>query len=90
MDVGALVAAGVALLVGLLTWGQSRATNRRSDFTAITERLDRELKDERAQRKLLTSYVLDLLRWAHLVGPTTQAGPPPEPPQELDLTPWRR
>lgn len=90
MDVGALAAAGAALLVGLLTWTQSRATNRRSDFTAITERLDRELSAERTQRKLLTSFVLDLLRWAHRVEPESQAGPPPEPPAELDLTPWRR
>nr|WP_202450324.1 hypothetical protein [Streptomyces sp. SID4917] len=78
------------MLVGLLTWTQSRATNRRSDFTAITERLDKELKDERVQRKLLTSFVLDLLRWAQRVEPDTRAGQPPEPPVDLDLTPWRR
>ena len=90
MDVGAIVGGGGAVLAALLAWTQSRATNRRSDFTAITERLDRELKDERAQRKLLTSFVLDLLRWAHKVEPDTQAGPPPDPPAELDLSPWRR
>jgi hypothetical protein len=89
VDIGALAAAGVALLVGLLTWTQSRATNRRSDFMAITERLDKEAKDERAQRRLLAAFVLDLLRWARRVEPTTQAGPPPDPPPELDLTPWR-
>lgn len=89
MDVGAVLAAAVALVVGLLTWSQSRATNRRSDFTAITERLDREVRDERTQRKLLTSYVIDLGRWARLVGPDTPAGPPPDPPADLDLTPWR-
>jgi sugar (pentulose or hexulose) kinase len=90
MDIGALVGGGVALLVGVLSWTQSRATNRRSDFTAITERLDRELKDERTQRKLLTSFVLDLLRWAQRVEPESQAGPPPVPPADLDLSPWRR
>jgi hypothetical protein len=89
MDVGALAAAGVALLVGLLSWTQSRATNRRSDFTAITDRLDKDLATERAQRKLLTSFVLDLLKWTRQVEPTTQAGPPPAPPVELDLTPWQ-
>jgi hypothetical protein len=90
VDVGALAAAGVALLVGLLTWTQSRATNRRSDFSAITERLDKELADERSQRRLLAAFVHDLLRWAHRVDPTSQAGPPPEPPVELDLPSWRR
>ncbi len=64
MDVGALVGGGVALVVGLFSWTQSRATNRRSDFTAITERLDKEVKEERTQRKLLTRAYLDLLLWA--------------------------
>ncbi|MFD5656904.1 hypothetical protein [Streptomyces hirsutus] len=90
MDAGALAAAGVALLVGLLTWSQSRATNRRSDFTAIADQLRRDVQDERTQRKLLTSYVLELWRWAKRVGPDTPAGPAPEPPPELDLTPWRQ
>lgn len=90
MDIGALAAAGAAVLVGLFTWTQSRATNRRSDFATITERLDRELKDERVQRKLLTAYVLELLKWAHRVDPSAPAGPPPAPPADLDLTPWRR
>lgn len=89
MDVGALAATGVALLVGLLTWTQSRSANRRSDFSTITDRLDKELQDERAQRRLPTAFVLDLLRWAHHVEPTSQAGPPPDPPANLDLTPWR-
>ncbi|MFJ9113034.1 hypothetical protein [Streptomyces sp. NPDC102283] len=88
MDVGALVAAGVALVVGVLGWTQSRATNRRSDFVEITTRLDKDLKTERMQRKMQGSYLLELLRWARVVGPTTPAGPPPEPPAELDLTPW--
>ncbi|MER5882728.1 hypothetical protein ABT160_02750 [Streptomyces sp. NPDC001941] len=89
MDMGALVASGVAGLVGVLTWQQSRASNRRSDFTAITERLDRELKEEKVQRRLTNSYVLELLRWARRVEPTTQAGPVPDPPADLDLSPWQ-
>jgi hypothetical protein len=89
MDVGALVGGAVALVVGLLSWTQSRATNRRSDFKEITDQLRQDLDSERAQRKLLTSYVVDLWRWAKRVGPDTPAGPAPEPPQDLDLTPWR-
>ncbi|MFF3643365.1 hypothetical protein [Streptomyces sp. NPDC002564] len=89
MDLGALVGGGVALLVGLLSWTQSRSTNRRSDFTAITEQLRKDLVDERTQRKLLTSYVIEIWRWAKRVGPDTPAGPAPEPPADLDLTPWR-
>lgn len=88
MDVGALVGGGVALLVDLLSW-QARATNRRSDFLAVTGRLDKEVKEERTQRKLLTRAYLDLVQWARRVGPGTPAGPAPEPPAELDLTPWR-
>ncbi|NUS79141.1 MAG: hypothetical protein HOV70_23480 [Streptomyces sp.] len=88
MDVGAWVGGAVALVVGLLSWTQSRATNRRSDFMAITERLDKEVKEERTQRKLLTRAYLDLFQWARRVGPDTPAGPAPEPPVELDLTPW--
>ncbi|MFJ8221395.1 hypothetical protein ACN24L_12300 [Streptomyces microflavus] len=87
-DLGGLAAAGVALLVGLLGWTQARATNRRSDFTAITDRLDKEVATERVQRKLLTRAYLDLLGWARRVGPDTPAGPAPEPPVDLDLTPW--
>ncbi|MET9734274.1 hypothetical protein ABZZ79_27645 [Streptomyces sp. NPDC006458] len=88
MDVGALVGGAVALVVGLLSWGQSRATNRREGFRAITDRLDKELAEERKQRKLLTRAYLDMLQWARRVGPKTPAGPAPEPPAELDLTPW--
>ncbi|MFC8520828.1 hypothetical protein [Streptomyces sp. NPDC057257] len=90
MDVGALVGGASGLIVGLLAWGQSRATNRRADFKEITDRLDRELRDERTQRKLLTAYVVDIWRWAKRVGPDTPAGPAPEPPADLDLTPWRQ
>ncbi|MFF5451893.1 hypothetical protein ACFY40_11710 [Streptomyces sp. NPDC012950] len=60
----------------------------RAAFAAITDRLEKEVVEERRQRRLLTSYVLDMLRWARLVGPDTVAGPPPNPPQDLDLTPW--
>ncbi|MFJ2176244.1 hypothetical protein ACIOHE_25565 [Streptomyces sp. NPDC087851] len=80
----------MGLVVGVLGWTQSRATSRRSDFATITERLDKELKDERVQRKLLTSFVLDLMKWAQRVEPASAAGPPPDPPADLDLTPWRR
>ncbi|MFD8805549.1 hypothetical protein [Streptomyces sp. NPDC059597] len=88
MDIGAIVGGGVALVVGVLGWTQSRATNRRSDFQTITERLDREVKEERTQRKLLTRAYLDLWGWARRVGPDTPAGPAPDPPVDLDLTPW--
>ncbi|MFF5029260.1 hypothetical protein ACFY2J_34255 [Streptomyces collinus] len=89
VDVGALVGGGAALVVGALTWTQSRATNRRADFTTIAEQLRQDLEAERAQRKLLTGYVVELWRWAKRVGPDTPAGPAPAPPQDLDLTPWR-
>jgi hypothetical protein len=89
MDVGAMVGGAVALVVGLLSWTQSRATNRRDNFRTITDRLDKELGEERTQRKLLTSYVVDLWKWAKKVGPDTPAGPAPAPPDDLDLTPWR-
>ncbi|MFE9851142.1 MULTISPECIES: hypothetical protein [Streptomyces] len=88
MDFGGLAATGVALIVGLLGWTQSRATNRRADFTAITERLDKEVQEEKIQRRLQGSYLMELLRWARSVGPSTPAGPPPDPPIDLDLTPW--
>ncbi|MFB6948883.1 hypothetical protein ACFV85_15035 [Streptomyces niveus] len=90
MDIGVLASTGVALLVGLLTWGQARATNRRSDFTAITGELRTDLTEERTQRRILASYVADLWRWGQRVGPDTPAGPPPDPPAELDLSPWQR
>lgn len=86
MDVGALVTALVALVVGMLTFTQSRATNQRSDFTVLAERLDRQLAAERKQRQLLTSYVLDLRRWGRRIAPADD--PIPEPPRDLDLTPW--
>lgn len=86
MDIAGVGAAAVGLVVGLLGWTQSRATNRRSDFTTITERLDRELKVEREQRRLQTFYLVSLLRWGRRVAPVDD--PIPEPPQELDLSPW--
>ncbi|MGW8387559.1 hypothetical protein ACWGMW_03135 [Streptomyces albidoflavus] len=90
MDLAAIAPAGVALLVGVLSWTQARATNRRSDFTTITDQLRQDLREERTQRKLLTSYVLEFWRWGARVGPDTPAGPPPDPPPDLDLTPWRQ
>ncbi|MGW4876527.1 hypothetical protein ACWEPI_08225 [Streptomyces sp. NPDC004262] len=89
MDWGAVVGGASSVVVGGLAWTQSRARNRRSDFLAITRRLDKEILEERTQRKLLTRAYLDLHRWAQRVGPDTPAGPAPEPPAELDLTPWR-
>ncbi|MGW6008688.1 hypothetical protein [Streptomyces sp. NPDC055210] len=89
MDVGALVGSAVGLVVGLLGWTQSRSANRRADFKEITDRLDKEVTEERTQRKLLTRAYLDIWGWAKRVGPDTPAGPAPEPPAELDLTPWR-
>ncbi|MFF0140487.1 hypothetical protein ACFYRN_28985 [Streptomyces sp. NPDC005227] len=89
MDVGALVGGGVALVVGVLAWTQNRGTNRRENFRTITDRLDKELKEERTQRKLLTRAYLDIWGWARRVGPDTPAGPAPEPPVDLDLSPWR-
>lgn len=79
--IAGLTAVGVAV-GGIATWRQSK----RASFTTITSRLDRELKYERRQRKLLTSYVVDLMRWARDVpAPPT---PVPEPPPDLDLSPW--
>jgi hypothetical protein len=89
VDIGAVATAGSAALVGVLTWGQSRKANRRSDFTTITDRLDRELTAERAQRRILTGYVVEMIHWARRVEPTTAAGPVPEPPADLDLSPWQ-
>lgn len=86
MDIGLAVPA-VALIVGLLGWTQSRASNRRSDFTTIAAELRTDLTEERKQRRMLTTYVMGLRRWAGIVGPNTPAGPPPDPPPELDLTP---
>ncbi|WP_433856638.1 hypothetical protein [Streptomyces kronopolitis] len=86
MDVGALAAAIVGLFVGLLGFSQNRASNRRDDFTVIAERLDRELTTERLQRRMLTSYVMDLLRWGRRIAPSDD--PVPDPPADLDLSPW--
>lgn len=87
-----IIVSVIALLGTAYTARQSRAAQKESarvpTFEAITLRLDAELKAERTQRRLLTSYVLDLLRWARMVPPSA-APPPPEPPEELDLTPWR-
>ncbi|NUR26744.1 MAG: hypothetical protein HOV83_13035, partial [Catenulispora sp.] len=69
MDIGALVGGGAAAIVGVLSWTQSRATNRRADFSTIVAVLRTDLDDERAQRRLLTAYVVDIWRWARRVGP---------------------
>lgn len=88
MEWGALSAAFAALVVGVLTWSQSRVSNRRADFIAIMDRLERDLKTEREQRRLLMGYVLELRRWAHTAESSTRAVSPPSPPAELDLAPW--
>lgn len=87
----AIVCAVLALAGAAYTARQSRQAQRDSQrvptFEAITKRLDAELITERTQRRLLSSYVLDLLRWARGLPP--EVPPPPEPPEELDLSPWR-
>jgi hypothetical protein len=85
IDLASLGTGAAAILGGAAAWRQSR----RSSFTTITNRLDRELRYERQQRKVLTSYVVDLTRWARRVDPGGPAGPPPDPPVDLDLTPWQ-
>ncbi|MFB7900347.1 hypothetical protein ACFC1B_28960 [Streptomyces xiamenensis] len=89
---GAIIIAVIALAGTAYTARQSRAAARESEkvptFEAITTRLDQDLRTERTQRRLLTSYVLDLLRWARQVPPES-APPPPDPPDDLDLSPWR-
>lgn len=89
MNEGAVIAAAATFLVGVLTWTQSVRSNRRSDFATITTELKEGLAYEKVQRKLLTRYVIDLTHWAARVGSETPAGPPPAPPEELDLVPWR-
>lgn len=100
MDVGAVAAVTVPLAIAVMTWVQGQRADRRNDFTVMasqlrqdlrTEKADRrkEVGEERAQRKLLTRAYLDLWLWAERVGPDTPAGPAPEPPDGLDLTPWR-
>jgi hypothetical protein len=85
LDLAAIGTAAATVLGGAAAWKQSR----RSSFTTITNRLDRELKYEREQRKLITSYVVELTRWARRVDPGGPAGPPPAPPADLDLSPWQ-
>lgn len=84
IDLGALGTAAATLLGGTAAWRQSR----RSSFTTITRRLDKELTHEREQRQLLARAYVDLRRWAATIQPGP-AGPPPEPPDELELLPWQ-
>ncbi|MFD7791040.1 hypothetical protein [Streptomyces sp. NPDC059759] len=90
----------VPLAIAVMTWVQGQRAEKRSDFTVMatelrkalaTEKADRrkEVGEERTQRKLLTRAYLDLWQWAERVGPDTPAGPAPEPPVGLDLSPWR-
>ncbi|MGW3110568.1 hypothetical protein [Streptomyces sp. NPDC001091] len=100
MDVAAVATVAVPAAIGVMTWVQSLRADRRNDFTVITDQLRQDLKtekderrsevsEERTQRKLLTRAYLDLRQWAKRVGPDTPAGPPPDPPPELDLSPWQ-
>ncbi|MEU1496975.1 hypothetical protein [Streptomyces sp. NPDC005732] len=100
MSIDAIAAVSVPLAVAAMTWVQGQRAEKRSDFTVMasqlrkdlaTEKADRrkEVGEERTQRKLLTRAYLDLWQWAKRVGPDTPAGPAPEPPAELDLSPWR-
>lgn len=83
VDFGAVGTAVAAVMGGAAAWRQSR----RSSFTTITRRLDGELRRERQQRRLMTAYLIELLRWARRVDPGA-AGPVPEPPDDLELLPW--
>lgn len=84
VDLATLGTAIATVLGGSAAWRQSR----RSSFTTITNRLDRELKREIEQRKLLTRAYVDLHRWARHVDPGGPAGPPPDPPDDLELLSW--
>ncbi|MER6435409.1 hypothetical protein ABT275_03470 [Streptomyces sp. NPDC001185] len=100
MSIDAIATVSVPLGIAAMTWVQGQRAEKRSDFTVLaaqlrkdlaTEKTDRrkEVGEERTQRKLLTRAYLDLWQWAKRVGPDTPAGPAPEPPTELDLSPWR-
>lgn len=88
MDVGAIFGGACALIAGVLAWTQSRRSNARADFTVIAERLDKKIAEQEKQQKLLLRAYYDLRTWAWRVGPDTTAGPPPDPPEELTVTPW--
>lgn len=83
LDLGTLGVAAGTLAAGYAAWRQSRA----SDFTAITTRLDGEVKALRTQQHLTVGYTVSLMEWARKV-PPGPAGDPPDPPAELDLSPW--
>jgi hypothetical protein len=84
IDLASIGTAAAAGLGGAAAWRQSR----RSSFTTITRRLDSELRHEREQRRLLTQAYVDLRRWAARIDPGL-AGPPPAPPDDLELLPWQ-
>lgn len=75
----------IGCLSSVLVWAQSNRSNRRSDFTVITDRLRKDLVFERVQRRLLATYVIDILKWAKRVGDDSPAGSPPMPPDELEF-----
>jgi len=75
VDLATLATAAGTVVAGVAAWRQSR----RASFTSITNRLDRELRAEREQRKLLTGYVVDLMKWARTMDPAGLGGPPPQP-----------
>lgn len=87
----ALAVAGVTAVGGIITaiigWRSRRRQDARDDFTVIRTEMKEALALERTQRRLLTSYVLDLLRWGRRVDPDP-SNPIPEPPVDLDLSPW--
>lgn len=84
----ALITAAGGITTAVIGRRSGRGQERRDTFTVIADRLDKELIHERRQRRLLTSYVLDLLRWGRRVDPEP-SDPIPEPPAELDLSPWQ-
>lgn len=88
MDIAALSAAGAAVLAALLTHRQGKGVRRADDVRMIVDHMREELSNEKIQRQLLTSYVMDLRSWARRVGPDTVAGPPPEPNVRLETAPW--
>ncbi|MFI1520658.1 hypothetical protein [Kitasatospora cineracea] len=77
VDVGALASAASAALVGGMALAQSVRSDRRADQRAA-----------RQQHRLIVGAYMALWHWAQRVPLDTPAGPPPEPPDDLDLSPW--